>query len=169
MFRLIRRIYHSSLLEYICGGFLVALLVVCLIQEVTRYFLVTHPWVGWTEELSRLFFVWGVFWGAVVAVKKDAHLGVDIIVNKLPGGVKIRMGFTLFKHLFMLFIAYLLIRFGYQIFKIAAGDYMTSVGYPRNVFYMPGFISGILMVIYLLPRVVHDIGNLVGLKGRDSS
>ena len=37
-----------------------------------------------SEELSRLFFVWLTFLGAVVALREHGHLGVDTLVRRLP-------------------------------------------------------------------------------------
>lgn len=37
-----------------------------------------------SEELSRFFFVWLTFIGAVVAMHDGAHLGMDNVVNRLP-------------------------------------------------------------------------------------
>lgn len=156
------RIYHSNILEYVCGLLLIALTLACFIQVVTRYFLITQ-WGGWAEEFSRLFFVWGVFLGALVAVKRDVHLGVDLIVNRLKAGGRLQWGFMLFKHLCMLAISVLLVCYGIKYVRITAGDHMTTLGYPRNFFYLPAPISGFLMIIYLIPRVVHDIGALFGL------
>lgn len=37
-----------------------------------------------SEELSRFLFVWLVFLGAIVGMHENAHLGVDILVRRLP-------------------------------------------------------------------------------------
>ncbi|PDV87829.1 ABC transporter permease [Rhizobium sp. H4] len=37
-----------------------------------------------SEELSRIFFVWLTFLGAVVAMREHAHLGVDSLITRLP-------------------------------------------------------------------------------------
>jgi len=162
----IRQIYHSNFLEYICGGVLIAFTAVCLMQVLTRYLMVTHPWVGWSEELARLLFVWSTFLGATVLVKREEHLGVDFIINKLSTSGKPRKGLVLFKHLCMFIIAFLLLRYGIAIVKITAKDYMTTVGYPRNVFYMPGPVSGFLMLFYLIPRIIQDVADLIRLSMR---
>jgi TRAP-type C4-dicarboxylate transport system permease small subunit len=42
-----------------------------------------------SEELSRIFFVWLTFIGAIVAVRDNAHLGMDNVVQRLPRGGKL--------------------------------------------------------------------------------
>ncbi|UUZ69859.1 TRAP transporter small permease [Polaromonas sp. P2-4] len=37
-----------------------------------------------SEELSRFFFVWLTFIGAIVAMRDGSHLGMDNVVSKLP-------------------------------------------------------------------------------------
>lgn len=37
-----------------------------------------------SEELSRIFFVWLTFIGAVLAMRDGTHLGMDTVVRKLP-------------------------------------------------------------------------------------
>src|SRR5262245_6738392 len=41
-----------------------------------------------SEEVARWLFVWMTFVGAVVALRKHAHLGMDSIVSKLPPAAK---------------------------------------------------------------------------------
>jgi TRAP-type C4-dicarboxylate transport system permease small subunit len=37
-----------------------------------------------SEELSRWFFVWLTFSGAIIAMREHTHLGMDTVVSKLP-------------------------------------------------------------------------------------
>ena len=41
-----------------------------------------------TEELCRFIFVWLTFVGAVVAMFEGLHLGVDAVINALPGRIR---------------------------------------------------------------------------------
>lgn len=41
----------------------------------------------WSEELSRLLFVWVVFLGAYIALCRDGHMAVVMVINKIdPAG-----------------------------------------------------------------------------------
>ncbi len=42
-----------------------------------------------SEELSRFFFVWLTFIGAVVAMREGTHLGMDTVVARLPRGGRV--------------------------------------------------------------------------------
>ena len=59
-----------------------------------------------SEEVSRWLFIWMTFLGAVVALKQHAHLGIDMVVQKLPpAGKKICLAVG---HVVMLHIVWLL-------------------------------------------------------------
>ena len=51
-----------------------------------RYFF-NNP-LQWNDEVVTGLFVWTVFIGSAYAYRKHAHLGVDIVVNKLSGKTK---------------------------------------------------------------------------------
>lgn len=65
-----------------------------------------------SEELSRWLFVWMTFLGAIVAVRKRAHLGTDALVSRLPlVGKKICFAAA---HALMLYICWLMGRGAWQ-------------------------------------------------------
>jgi len=58
-----------------------------------------------SEELSRWFFLWITFVGAVVALKEHAHLGSDFLIGRLPPlGKKVCLALG---HLLMLYATWL--------------------------------------------------------------
>lgn len=40
--------------------------------------------IDWADELSRLAFVWSVFLAIPLGVRQGGHIGIDILVDKLP-------------------------------------------------------------------------------------
>ena len=58
-----------------------------------------------SEEVSRWLFVWITFLGAIVALRERAHLGVDMVVSKLPPtGKKLCLGISQLLMLYMLWL-----------------------------------------------------------------
>lgn len=43
----------------------------------------------WAEEVSRLTFVWVVFLGAYLALRRRAHLSITLLVDRLPTGPRL--------------------------------------------------------------------------------
>lgn len=70
-------------------GFLKFLIALCLLVMVVLVFgnvvlrYAFNSGISISEELSRWFFVWMTFIGALVGLREHAHLGVDSFVNRL--------------------------------------------------------------------------------------
>jgi TRAP-type C4-dicarboxylate transport system permease small subunit len=55
-----------------------------LLQVFARYVL-NRP-LGWTEELSLVTYVWGLFWASAVMVPEREHVAFDLLYRALPAG-----------------------------------------------------------------------------------
>lgn len=76
----------SNILEILAGGFILICTGLVLVNVFLRYFM--HTGLYWSEEVCTSCFVWAVYIGAAACYKRGMHLGVDVLVNKLPGGAK---------------------------------------------------------------------------------
>ena len=73
---------------------------------VLRY--VANSGITVSEELSRWFFVWMTFLGAVVGLREHAHLGTDMLIGRLGRGGK--RGCLVVSQLLMLGVTWLIFR-----------------------------------------------------------
>jgi TRAP-type C4-dicarboxylate transport system permease small subunit len=73
---------YFKLLEVLLVLCLGAMVLMVLGNVVLRYGF--NSGITVSEELSRFLFVWLTFVGAVVGLREGAHLGVDMMVRKLP-------------------------------------------------------------------------------------
>lgn len=64
--------------------------VVTLFAVFFRYAL-SNP-IIWAEEVSRYLMIWGIFIGLGIVTRKNAQLGIDIIINFTPIKVKKVLG-----------------------------------------------------------------------------
>lgn len=69
-------------LKVFCVVILVAMSVSTLLQVIGRY-LMPVP-LSWTEELSRRSMSWLLFIAAPIAYRRNAQIGIDLVVNMLP-------------------------------------------------------------------------------------
>lgn len=76
----------TNLDAIITGTTLTICVVLVNANVICRYFLNTP--LQWSEEIVTSLFVWTVFIGSAYAHRKHSHLGVDILVNMLPGKSK---------------------------------------------------------------------------------
>lgn len=88
------------------------LVTLAFINVITRYFIKYS--LAFTEEIEVNFFVWLTMFGAALAFKKKAHLGVSFIVKSMPKGAQ--KFFLVFSTI--LTVAVFLILFYYSIWHV---------------------------------------------------
>lgn len=59
------------------------MVVLVALQVVLRYALNTS--LGWTDETSRLAFVWSIFLGVPLGVRRGSHIGIEFLTARLAG------------------------------------------------------------------------------------
>jgi TRAP-type C4-dicarboxylate transport system permease small subunit len=69
-------------LEIVMVLCMAVMLVMVFSNVVLRLFFNTG--IDWAEEIPRFAFVWMTFLGAIVGMRRRAHLGVDMLVQALP-------------------------------------------------------------------------------------
>ena len=69
-------------LEFLIALALASMVVLVFGNVVMRY--AFNSGITVSEEVSRWLFIWGTFLGALVALRERAHLGVDMLVSRLP-------------------------------------------------------------------------------------
>ena len=68
--------------DFLLAALLLGMVVMVFGNVVLRY--VFNSGIVVSEELSRFFFVWLTFIGAIVAMREGTHLGMDNLVSRLP-------------------------------------------------------------------------------------
>lgn len=78
---LLKRFYDNF--EELFCAFLMSVVIVCLGAQVfLRY--VFHSSLSWSEELSRICFIWTIYVGAALAAKRQQHVRVTALFLVLP-------------------------------------------------------------------------------------
>ncbi len=130
---------------------LVAILTASVFLQVMLRFVFKFP-LPWTEEVSRIAFVYSIFIGATIAVREKTHLNIDVILVLLPKGITraITVLGSLLVGIFLGFMTWegvLLVR--------ATGVQMTPVmQIPFRYLYLIVPASGALMLLYLVLGVM---------------
>lgn len=63
-----------------------AMVAVVSTQVALRYLF--NSSIGWADEVSRLAFVWSIFLAIPIGVRAKAHIGIDLLTARLPGGLR---------------------------------------------------------------------------------
>lgn len=115
----------------------------------------------WAEELSRLTFVWVVFLGAYVALRKGAHLAVTGLVDRLPSfprGLVIVAGHVLVA----VFLVTLIVSSSDLISRsITFGTRSPVLQISIAWSYLPLVISAALMLLHVIDRSIKDTRSLL--------
>ncbi|KSV74356.1 ABC transporter permease [Sinorhizobium sp. GW3] len=101
-----------------------------------------------SEELSRIFFVWLTFLGAVVALREHGHLGVDTLIKRLPpAAAKVAV---LLGHVLMLYATWLMISGSWTQTLINLHVGAPATGLSMGFFYGAGLAFGVPAFLILL-------------------
>lgn len=123
-----------------------------------------HIAAPWSDEGACLLFIWTSFLSAAIALKRNLHIRIDVLLAKLPVGMK--GGFLWFLDLLCLPFC---IGMLYGIYKMMeASVYMTSSVLEISMiyYYLPLFIGFSMMGVYLSLSVFDFLTTRPG-KGGD--
>lgn len=104
-----------------------------------------------SEEVARLFFLYTTFLGGIVAMREHLHLGVDIVVRRLP--VVGRKACLVVSHCLMLFACALFLQGSWAQAVINLGVKMPVTGISMAVVYGVGVVFSVSVGLILL----HDL------------
>jgi len=138
------------LLEFAMVALLGAMVAMVLGNVILRY--VFDSGIAISEEMSRYFFVWLTFIGAVVVYREHAHLGVDTLVRVLPNAGR-RVCMALSDSLALACCAV----FFWGTWKqhaINASNYAPISGLPMTLVYGIGYFTSIGIGIMVAIRLV---------------
>ena len=95
---------YCRFLTAVIVALLAAMVVLVFGNVVLRY--AANSGITVSEELSRWFFVWMTFMGAVVGLRERAHLGTDLLIGRL--GRSGKRACLLISQLLMLWVTWLI-------------------------------------------------------------
>lgn len=139
---LVRRILDAA-----AAVLLVIVLALTCSQVVFRYVLgISMPW---TEELTRLLFVWLV----LIAASRTSHMSIDLVAAAIPPGRARRaleVGVTTVGILTLL----VLIRYTFGLLEVVAYDRFTSLGISVEYLYWSVIVGGGFWIMMSLAELV---------------
>ena len=137
---------YCRLLDFLMVVALAVMVVLVFGNVVLRY--AFNSGITVSEEVSRWLFVWLTFMGAVVAMKEHGHLGVDMLVGRLPDwGKKICV---VVGQLLMLWVCWLLFSGSWEQAKINQDVSAPVTGMSVGIFYFVGVMFAVSAAVFLL-------------------
>jgi TRAP-type transport system small permease protein len=137
---------YCKLIGYLIAAMLAVMVVLVFGNVFMRYAFNSGFTVS--EELSRWLFVWLTFLGAVVALRRNGHLGTDMLVGKLgPAGKRVCMGLSL---LLMLYCVWLIFKGSYDQALVNWTSTSAVMEVSMSWFYASGMVFAVLASLVLL-------------------
>jgi len=137
-------------LMWLSGLFLATFTITVLLDVTTRF---TGTPILWLQEVTLGAFVWGVFIGGAVAVRRNEHFLLARIATSLQG--RSRMVMETASHLVLLAVALFLALFGFSFFMLGFGIHSQPSGTPVAVITAAIPISGTLIALFTVERLVN--------------
>ena len=147
------RILREHFEEITGGALLTAMCLLGAIQVVSRYVL-TSP-LAWTEELGIILFAWLVFIGASLALKKNEHFAIDVVVKLLP--VPMQKYTMAVRHFAVLLFCLLLIVYGIKLVAMQWYVLTPMLEISRGWAYLSLPFGGLLMLIRAVEMIVRAL------------
>lgn len=150
--------FFATIVTALCLS-IMAILV--FVNVVLRY--VFNSGITWSSELSTFMFIWLVFLGAVLAYKDNAHLGVDVIVKRLPK--KLKFIVFIIAELITMYILWLLFVGSIKMTAVSMQTRSPALHLPMGYIYGIGLVLSVGIGIMQVSRFIKTIIDVS--KGRD--
>jgi TRAP-type transport system small permease protein len=150
-----------ALSQVVEGLLLVMMVVLCadvFLGVFSRY--VMARTFTWYDEIARLLFVWIVFLGAAVGVRRAAHFRLHLVVDRFPPGL--RRATELVGVLVLMGFGVLLIQQGWKLVELGQFQRTPVMGLSKQYVYASVPAGGALIILYSLPHLWRALRRISG-------
>jgi TRAP-type C4-dicarboxylate transport system permease small subunit len=140
----------EAISRLIVGGAILAIVVITILSVWYRY--VLNAPLAWTEQVSRILFVWSVFAGAVVLYRHVLHIVIDMFVLMLPRNIQNALFWV--NHLLMLLSAAMIFWYGLQLTLATWDQTFGALEITPASFYSAAPFCGLLMLAFWLEKTL---------------
>jgi TRAP-type C4-dicarboxylate transport system permease small subunit len=139
----------GNLVEGILLAMMVVLCVDVFLGVFSRYVLVRT--FTWYDEIARLLFVWIVFLGAAVGVKRSVHFRLHLVVNRFPPALQ--RAAAIFGALAVMGFGWILIQQGWKLVELGQFQQTPVMGLSKQYIYASVPVGGALVILFSLPHL----------------
>jgi TRAP-type C4-dicarboxylate transport system permease small subunit len=141
-------------LMVMCGICLAAFTISTLVDVVTRE--AGYPLL-WLQEVTSTFFTYGVFVGSAVATRRNDHLFLSALTEKMSGAP--RRFFEVFNRVVVLLVGLGMVWFGWQNVVTGLGSFRMPSMLPMSYLYLGIPLCGALVALFSLEQIVNGWRN----------
>lgn len=141
--------------EWVCLVLMAALSADLMLGVFSRYVLAST--FTWYDEIARACFIWVVFLGAAVGVKRGAHFRLHLVVDRLPPRVQRAAG--VFGRLVVIAFSLALIQQGWVFVELGRAQQTPVLGMSKAWIYSAMPVGGSLMILYSVAPLARALRN----------
>lgn len=113
----------------------------------------------WYDEIARACFVWMIFLGAAVGIRRHAHFRLHLVVDKLPP--RVQQALAVFAFLVTVGFAGALIQQGWILVELGSLQRTPVMGISKAWIYSAIPAGGALIILYALPSLWRALSGLI--------
>jgi TRAP-type C4-dicarboxylate transport system permease small subunit len=144
----------ETALMLLCGLLLFGFCSTVIFDIVTRE--IGRPWL-WLQEVTSTFFIYAIFTGAAVAIRRNDHLCLTAIADLLHGTPRIVIEIA--TRLVVLAVALCFIYFGYLNFLRGFSSFRMPSMTPIASLYAAIPICGLLIALFIVEQLINGLRN----------
>ena len=145
----------DNVVEWVCLVLMAALSVDLMLGVFSRYVLAST--FTWYDEIARACFIWVVFLGAAVGVKRGAHFRLHLVVDRFPPRAQRAAG--VFGRLVVVAFSIALIQQGWHFVELGRAQQTPVLGMSKAWIYSAMPVGGALMVLYSVAPLARALRN----------
>lgn len=142
----------EKILMFLAGLLFAAFILTVLYQVVARNYLKIS--VSWTDEVAMACFIWSVFIGAAIALRKRRHYVVDVFPSRFLITQRV---LRLFGSLACLPVVYVLIVHGNVLVDMGWNRRSVALGTPMAYIFAAMPVAGIAMLLFSIETIREDM------------
>lgn len=150
----------DRIVEAVGSLLLLAVTVLAVLQVILRY-VFNYAFI-WSEELSRLLFIWIILLGAALGISYRKHMVIELVHQRLPRAIADWVALGL-QFMGLLFMAVLVVK-GLPLIELTSSDYYVTLPFPVMYAYLAAVVGGGLMLFYWLFEIGATIRRLIPKK-----
>jgi TRAP-type C4-dicarboxylate transport system permease small subunit len=143
----------SNLIEVIANVCFMGSVVLVVVSVFLRPLQIASPWA---DEGACFLFIWTVFLAAAIALKRNTHIRIDVMLTRLSPSFKDRLLF--FLNILCIVFCLGLVYGAYQMLRVGGLMQSPSMEISMFYFYLPLFLGFVMMVVYLFLMIVDFLG-----------
>lgn len=138
-----------------------AMIVIMLYQVILRYIFRNSN--AWSEELVGYLFVLDVMLGASIAIRRNSHLQIDMLINRFPP--KVKSVFTIVATVVGIVFLCFLLQYSVGLCKTAVTNISAGLHIPMAIPYAVMPVGEVLMILSSIEVILKNVEQIRTDKG----